>query len=252
MVSVELLPVAIEGEIGLDVCVLSSRATVADLSAALQAATDDPHVLKPFHKQRYSVCRGCVNNCCKYNAIWVDLVAAERLAARQGLSLRRWASRYLANDPDLPYPEFRRRPCPFLKDNCCTVYAERPLICRLYLCTPMTDRLEKLRCAVLLAGEAALRQRLVELGYAPRTWTERYLGQQLQQRWQAGELTPAAWHQEQEQLDLLIANNPFFSGRDYQTVRLQECCTPQLWQTLWTKGSDRQEAFGWRQSESGH
>ena len=71
------------------------------------------HVLKPFHKQRYSVCRGCVNNCCKYNAIWVDLVAAERLAARQGLSLRRWASRYLANDPDLPYPEFRRRPCPF-------------------------------------------------------------------------------------------------------------------------------------------
>ena len=41
MVSVELLPVAIEGEIGLDVCVLSSRATVADLSAALQAATDD-------------------------------------------------------------------------------------------------------------------------------------------------------------------------------------------------------------------
>ena len=100
--------------------------------------------------------------------------------------------------------------------------------------------------------EAALRQRLVELGYAPRTWTERYLGQQLQQRWQAGELTPAAWHQEQEQLDLLIANNPFFSGRDYQTVRLQECCTPQLWQTLWTKGSDRQEAFGWRQSESGH
>lgn len=227
---VRLVPYEIEGEVGLDVVVSNQDASVADLIAALQLPADDPAILKPYHKKRYSVCRGCVNNCCKYNSIVVDLVAAERLAGHLGLNLSRFAQAYLSCEPDLPFPEFKRRPCPFLAQNCCTVYVARALICRLYLCTPMTERLEKLRCAVLFAGEAALRQRLVELGLAPSSWQEQHLRSTLNRRYRGGAMTRLSWEQEHDQLDLLLHRNPFLTGRDYETVRLQECCTPELWQ----------------------
>ncbi|NLY53056.1 MAG: YkgJ family cysteine cluster protein [Firmicutes bacterium] len=230
--AVELIPVTIEGETGLDVRVHRQEATVSDLIAAMQLPADDPKILKPFHKQRYAVCRGCVNNCCKYNPIVIDLVAAERLARHHSLNLMQFARQYLALTPDLPYPELRRRPCPFLRQNCCTVYEARALICRLYLCTPMTTRLEKLRCAVLLAGEAALQQRLVELGVAPRSWQPTQLMAALKHSYRAGKLTPEAYRREREQLDLLLERNPFLDGCDYDEVCLRQCCTEDLWQTI--------------------
>lgn len=227
---VRLVPYEIEGETGLDVVVSDQNSTVADLIAALQLSADDPAILKPYHKQRYSVCRGCVNNCCKYNSIVVDLVAAQRLAEHLGLNLSRFAQAYLSCEPDLPFPEIKQRPCPFLVQNCCTVYAARALICRLYLCTPMTERLEKLRCAVLFAGEAALRQRLVELGLAPSNWHKKHLMAALDLGRRTGAISREAWEQEHKQLDLLLHRNPFLAGRDYETVRLKECCAPELWQ----------------------
>lgn len=227
---IRLVPYEIEGETGLDVIVDDQNASVADLIAALQLPADDPSILKPYHKRRYSVCHGCVNNCCKYNSIVVDLVAAERLAEHFGLNFSRFAQVYLSCEPDLPFPEFKQRPCPFLVQNCCTVYAARALICRLYLCTPMTERLEKLRCGVLFAGEAALRQRLVELGLAPSSWHKKHLMAALDLRRRIGAITQEAWVQEHEQLDLLLHRNPFLIGSDYETVRLKECCTPELWQ----------------------
>ncbi len=227
-----LVPYEIEGEMGLDVVISNQDASVADLIAALQLPADDPTILKPYHKQRYSVCRGCVTNCCKYNSIVVDLVAAERLAKQLGLSLSRFARTYLACHADLPFPEFKRRPCPFLMQNCCTVYEARALICRLYLCTPMTERLEKLRCAVLFAGEAALRQRLVEIGLAPDGWSPQNLLKALERRYRTGEITEDAWLRESEQLDLLLNYNPFQDGRGYGDVRLVECCTSSLWRSI--------------------
>lgn len=226
---VQLLPYEIEGEIGLDVVITNRDATVADLIQALQLPADEPSIVKPYHKQRYGVCRGCVNNCCKYNSIVVDLVAAQRLATNLGLSLSRFAQSYLSYHPDLPFPEFKRRPCPFLVDNCCTVYSSRALICRLYLCTPMTERLEKLRSAVLLAGEAALRQRLVELGIGPGSWHERQLREALNRRYRGGDLSHEGWVERKEQLDLLLHGNPFLEGRDYDNTLLRECCVPELW-----------------------
>ncbi len=223
------MPYEIEGETGLDVVIRNQEATVADLISALQLPADDPTIVKPYHKQRYGVCRGCVNNCCKYNSIVVDLVAAQRLATHLNLSLTRFAQTYLACHPDLPFPEFKRRPCPCLVDNCCTVYSYRALICRLYLCTPMTERLEKLRCAVLFAGEAALRQRLVELGIAPSQWQEEQLRVVIDRRYRRGSLSREQWEREQEQLDLLLYRNPFLAGKDYGSVLLKECCTAGLW-----------------------
>lgn len=229
---VHLVPYEIDGEMGLDVVVSNQQASVADLMAAMQPPADDPTIVKPYHKRRYSICRGCINNCCQYNSIVVDLVAAERLADRLGMSLGRFAKAYLSGDPDLPFPEFKQQPCPFLVQNCCTVYSARALICRLYLCTPMSERLEKLRCSILFAGEAALRQRLVELGLGPSSWREKNLRAALNLRRRSGSISQGAWERESEQLDLLLARNPFLAGRDYTTVLLKECCTTELWQLI--------------------
>lgn len=230
--AVRIFPYEIEGETGLDVDVLSEEATVADLLAAMQAPADDKSILKPFHKQRYARCAGCINNCCKYNCITVDLIAALALASRLRLDLAKFALDYLMLSPDLPYPEFGRRPCPFLQDNRCTAYAERALICRLYLCTPMTDRLEQLRSAVSFAGEAALRQRLVDLGLAPANWTAEVRRQVLRSRYRRGEITKEQWLELSEQLEIQLEHNPFQGGRGYDDVRLRECCTDRLWQQL--------------------
>lgn len=227
--AVKLIPCEIEGEVGLDVVIANQDATVADLIQALQQPADDSTIIKPYHKQRYGVCRGCVNNCCKYNSIVVDLVAAERLSAHLGLSLRDFAHSYLSCHSDLPFPEFKRRPCPFLVDDCCTVYVNRALICRLYLCTPMTERLEKLRAAVLLMGEAALRQRLLEEGVVARHWQERQLQESLYRRYRSGALTMDEFEREQEQLELLLHGNPFLAGKGYDDTKLRECCSGDLW-----------------------
>ena len=228
----EIFTTEIDGEQGLDVRIWSHKATVHDLLLALQAPADDPTVFKPYHKARYARCEGCTYNCCKPNDITVDLIAAEALAHVLGLSLRRFAEAYLKLNSDIPYPEFKRRPCPFLQENRCTVYQERALICRLYLCTPMTDRLEKLRAAVLLAGEAALRRRLVDLGLGPKTWQEQVVRATLRERYTKGEISPADWDEHSNQLELLMSNNPFNRRKGYEDILLQECCTEKLWATL--------------------
>lgn len=228
----EIFTTEIDGEQGLDVRIWSHKATVHDLLLALQAPANDPTVFKPYHKARYARCEGCTYNCCKPNDITVDLIAAEALAHVLGLSLRRFAEAYLKLSSDIPYPEFKRRPCPFLQDNRCTVYQERALICRLYLCTPMTDKLEKLRGAVLLAGEAALRRRLSELGLGPKAWQDKELRAALHERYNQGEISRADWDEYSEQLEILSNKNPFQNGKGYTDILLQECCTDTLWAFL--------------------
>lgn len=230
--TIRLVPTEIDGEMGLDVEILSRDATVADLLTALEAPADDPAVFKPYHKERYARCEGCTYNCCKSNDITVDLVSAERFAQSLNLSLKQFAKGHLKLNPDLPFPEFKRRPCPFLQANRCTVYGERALICRLYLCTPMTERLEKLRCAVLLAGEAALRQRLVELKLAPANWHPQHLREALKQRHRSGEISREHWQEESEHLGVILSANPFTRGQSYEQVKLRDCCTDSLWEQL--------------------
>lgn len=216
----------IEGETGLDIIVVNSEATVEDLLQALQAPADDPRVYKPLLRERYGRCAGCLYNCCKSNDIPLDLIAALSLADSLGLTLKRFAQAYLKLDSSVVFPEFRKRPCPFLSNNLCTVYEARALICRLYICTPMSDRLERLRCAVLLMGEGALRQRLVDLGLGPKSWTEPYLVKSLQDKHKLG------LFEELSHLDILIHHNPYLLGKTHATTKLRECCTEELWEEL--------------------
>jgi Fe-S-cluster containining protein len=221
---VRLVYCDIDGDTGLDVEVTDPIATVADLLAAMQSPADDKEVYKPLHKARYGVCAGCTYNCCKSNDIPLDLVAARSIATNLGMPFERFLRSHLRYDESLTFPEFRRRPCPFLAGNLCKVYAHRALICRLYLCTPMSDRLEKLRLAVLLMGNGALRQTMVDLQMAPRTWGERHL------RHAAASSARREW--DEDMLERMLHTNSYLLGAQHHEVLLRDCCPDTLWHIL--------------------
>lgn len=72
----------------------------------------------------YVACRPGCSACCKMN-VSITVLEAERLATVSG---KRLASvvRPIAHKQD----RFAGIPCPFLKDEKCSVYADRPLACR--------------------------------------------------------------------------------------------------------------------------
>ena len=79
---------------------------------------------------RNTDCTGC-GNCCKEVVPTLSQAEVERLASRLSMSSSEFASQYLkpAEPPEdnpwvMPEP-----PCPFLKDNCCRVYEDRPANC---------------------------------------------------------------------------------------------------------------------------
>ena len=78
-------------------------------------------------------CTTCAN-CCKTVHPTLSDAEVERLARRLGLERQQFVDRYLEpNEPDDDNPwRTRSTPCPFLDDNRCTVYEDRPADCRRY------------------------------------------------------------------------------------------------------------------------
>lgn len=78
-------------------------------------------------------CTTCAN-CCKTVHPTLSDEEVDRLAHRLGIERQRFIERYLekgeAGD-DNPW-RMRSAPCPFLKDNQCTLYEDRPSDCRRY------------------------------------------------------------------------------------------------------------------------
>jgi uncharacterized protein len=93
-------------------------------------------------------CTTCAN-CCKKLAIGLTEVEAQRLAARRSLTTEDFCQRFLkpTKDPEDAAEEgeanirwhVRGKPCPFLKDNRCTVYENRSGQCRKYPCLHEPD-----------------------------------------------------------------------------------------------------------------
>jgi uncharacterized protein len=78
-------------------------------------------------------CTAC-GNCCKEVSPALRENDVERLAGHLGMSSSEFASKYLKQaEPSEDDPWImRERPCPFLKDNRCSVYEYRPAACREY------------------------------------------------------------------------------------------------------------------------
>lgn len=75
-------------------------------------------------------CTAC-GNCCRELCISVEAEDIERLAKRLGISSSDFESRYVAVDDDDSTEKFMpESPCPFLGGCKCTVYEDRPKVCR--------------------------------------------------------------------------------------------------------------------------
>lgn len=133
------------------------EATVADLLEAWQPLCDDQQVVKQYGDQLSGICKGCINNCCNTAYVIPDLIAFKKMAACLQLDHRRFIADYFDREKVAAgLLRMRPDPCIFLKDNICTVYPFRSLICRFYLCSNMQGDCEQLIYSVAWAGSAAL------------------------------------------------------------------------------------------------
>lgn len=76
-------------------------------------------------------CTKCAN-CCKAIAPVLKPADILRLAKRLKLSSEEFRSRFLVHDLENDRLMLKGVPCPFLRDNLCTVYDDRPNNCRSY------------------------------------------------------------------------------------------------------------------------
>lgn len=80
-------------------------------------------------------CSACAN-CCKEVRPALSEKEVQRLAGRLGLTPDDFIQKYLEaseqSDPDDPPWRMRGRPCPFLDENRCSVYEDRPKQCQGY------------------------------------------------------------------------------------------------------------------------
>ena len=78
-------------------------------------------------------CTACAN-CCRVVVPTFCQDDIDRLAGRLGISSSEFVSKYLksAESPEDGPWIIRERPCPFLKENRCSVYEHRPTNCRDY------------------------------------------------------------------------------------------------------------------------
>ena len=78
-------------------------------------------------------CTTCAN-CCRHVSPMLSEEDVARLASHLGMSHDEFIAKYLdktESDPEFPWM-MRIKPCPFLKDNRCSVYEHRPGTCRGY------------------------------------------------------------------------------------------------------------------------
>jgi Fe-S-cluster containining protein len=76
-------------------------------------------------------CRTCAN-CCKTRHPVFSRVDVQRIADYLGITTVELRSRYLEVDQEAAKYVTRQLPCPFLKDNLCSIYDVRPSVCSGY------------------------------------------------------------------------------------------------------------------------
>ena len=88
-------------------------------------------------------CTECAN-CCKKMSPLLKSEDIETLSALLDLSYSTFCSKYLVESEVKNEFNFNTLPCPFLKDNHCTVYSSRPHDCRSYPHLQEKDRVSNM------------------------------------------------------------------------------------------------------------
>jgi Fe-S-cluster containining protein len=200
-VRVRTLSVDLDRGLGLDVAILDEAATVADLCEAYAAASDDENLDKeerffPGGPQR-GTCFGCTFCCGRFN-IFLSMIDVLQLSMAEGISRDEFIAYCTTYEP---WKVDRMRladPVSYClrEDNQgCRKYEIRPLICRLFICCPHTERARQLIAAVNRLAEEDL------------------------VNWRNQRPDPA---------------NPFHGKFSYSQIRLRDCVSDELWHDLFT------------------
>ena len=98
-------------------------------------------------------CTACANCCRELTPEFTEKDVA-RLAAHLGMNESEFTSKYLtrAKSRNESQPVMRELPCPFLKDNLCSVYEHRPTACRGY---PYLDKSDVISRTLSMIGRTA-------------------------------------------------------------------------------------------------
>lgn len=191
--------VQLEQGLGLDVIINDEGATVEDLVQAYAAASDDTALLKtercfPDIRPNGS-CFGCTYCCQRFN-IFLSRIDVLGLAVAEEVSAQEFMAYCTAYEPwkvDRVRLANPQEYCLSEDGQGCAKYVERPLICRLFICCPHTERARR------LIGEV---NRLAEEELV--NWRNGFADQ----------------------------SNPFAGKFSYSQVLLSDCVSPELWLEL--------------------
>jgi Fe-S-cluster containining protein len=143
-------------EPGINIRINDAEATLADLLQAWQPLCDDKTLFKTYAADNHASCRGCTVNCCNTAYVIPDIIAFKKMADYLQLSYQEFmASRFQADKLAVGLPRMKADPCTFLQDNICAIYPLRSLICRFYICAPLSGPTEQLVYSLAWTGSTA-------------------------------------------------------------------------------------------------
>ncbi|MDX9872576.1 MAG: YkgJ family cysteine cluster protein [Clostridia bacterium] len=210
---ISLLPYVKNGHTGIDIQIVSPDAVVSDYLEAL-----DGYILQGgFTRLRAetSQCEGCVTCCGERMPLTsIDAFMLQKALAPD-LSLGQFLNRYAyvavsGRMVDILLSRAADEQCLFLdrKDLRCAGYRDRPLVCRTYICAPLSPRAQKLRQEITNTGEDEL----------VRLWVQGYLQGENQIHEAADpEVRPEDW-----------SKSAWTGKTAYREVLLREILSPKL------------------------
>lgn len=223
----------IKGKKGLRLIVLDPTASVQDLLDAIQPFSDEVSIHKDYLEDGHGTCRGCQVNCCRESFVIPDIISFHGLLDYLQLTAVDFLDGYFdAHKVKNGLPRLISGPCIFLKEDICSVYPYRTLICQLYICTPMTGDTEELVYSVVGAGIGELIRNGREQAFLPAWPDENNCG------WQLSSALTGYDRIFVKLLEQWVDHpaNPFRDAKSYAEVKLKAVCPPDTWLRLLNLG----------------
>ncbi len=218
---VEFIPVNIKGKTGIDVVIHSEEATLADYLSVLEEYIEKG----TYQRMRAETerCEGC-DICCQERIplTSLDVLILQRALAPDmtlGEFLKRFTNVSISGPiVDITLARHGDEKCIFLNRDTrrCLHYNERPLVCRTYICSLLSNRAKKLRDIIVNTGEDEL----------VRLW--------LRSPAHDGPVIHEAWDPEINEGDW--SENSWSGKTAPQQVYLKDIVPANLWKELYKKG----------------
>jgi len=210
----------VKGKTGLDILIADHKSSVADYLSAVDE-------FAPVGRSRNKLSSGCFGcfACCQeripLTSIDYEQIFSHHLIKSVEHNWPRFLDKIslitvVGRRVDITLRLDRGGMCIFLDRNkgLCTIYPIRPLVCRTYICAPLSKNAADLRELIVNQGEDEL----------VRLWLEDALH---------AEAMPV--YHEGDQADIRIEDwreNPFSGKKEYRDILLKDLCPPGLWRRL--------------------